>query len=70
MIIRNKTCFVFDVESFPNFFCVVVKNTESKNIKSFEISSRRNDLPDIVKLFLNRKIYWVGLKKIGNLKFY
>ena len=33
MIIRNKTCFVFDVESFPNFFCVVVKNTESKNIK-------------------------------------
>lgn len=56
MIIRNRICFVYDVEIFPNFFSVTVKNTESQNIKSYEISERRNDLPEIVTLFLHRKI--------------
>ena len=57
MIIRNKVCFVYDVEIFPNFFSVTVKNTESGNIKSYEISERRNELPDITKLFLHKGIH-------------
>lgn len=57
MIIRNKTCFVYDVETFPNFFSVTVKNTESGNHKFYEISDRKNQLPDIVTLFLHKGIY-------------
>jgi hypothetical protein len=57
VIIRNKTAFVYDVESFPNFFSVAVKNTESGNIRTYEISDRRNELPDICKLFLRKGIF-------------
>lgn len=64
MIIRNRICFVYDVEIFPNFFSVTVKNTESQNIKSYEISERRNDLPEIVTLFLHKKIQWVGFNSM------
>ena len=64
MIIRNKICFVYDVEIFPNFFSVTVKNTESGNLKSYEISERKNQLPDIVKLFLHKGIHWVGFNSM------
>lgn len=57
MLIRGKTCFVYDIESFPNFLSVTVKNTESHKAKAYEISDRRNDLPEIAKLFLNRNIH-------------
>lgn len=60
MIIRNKVCFPYDVEVFLNFMSVTVKNSETGNIRSYEISERRNDLPEIVKLFLHRGIYFVG----------
>lgn len=64
MIIRNKTCFVYDIEIFPNFFCVSVKNTESKNKKFYQISDWLNEMPDIAKLFLNKSIYWVGFNSL------
>ena len=64
MIIRNKVCFVYDVEIFPNFFSVTIKNTESDRIKSYEISERRNDMPDIAKLFLHKGIYFVGFNSM------
>ena len=64
MIIRNKTCFVYDVEVFPNFFSVTVKNTENKVVRSFEISERENDLPNIAGLFLHKGIYFVGFNSM------
>ena len=64
MIIRNKVCFPYDVELFPNFFSVTVKNSETGNIKSYEISERRNDLPEIVKLFLHKGIFFVGFNSM------
>ena len=64
MIIRNKTCFVYDVEIFPNFFSVTIKNTESGKVKSYEISERRNDMPDIAKLFLHKSVYFVGFNSM------
>lgn len=64
MIIRNKVCFVYDVEIFPNFFSVTIKNTESGKVKSYEISERRNDMPDIAKLFLHKGIYFVGFNSM------
>lgn len=60
MIIKGKTAFVYDVEVFPNFFSVTIKNTESKNIKTYVIWDGCNDMPQIVKLFLNKNIYFVG----------
>jgi len=38
MFIKGKTVFVYDIEVFPNLFTVTVKNTESKNLRSFQIS--------------------------------
>ena len=64
MILRNKVCFPYDVEVFPNFFSVTVKNSETKNHKSYQISEVSNDLGEIVKLFLNKKIYWVGFNSV------
>lgn len=60
MKIRDKTCFVYDIEVFSNFFSVTVKNTESGVLKAYEISERRNDMPEIAKLFLNKNIWWVS----------
>ena len=66
MLLKNKTVFVYDIEVFPNLFTCTIKNTESKAIRSYEISDRRNDLPLIVEVFLNRKIMFCGY----NNKFY
>lgn len=64
MLIRNRPCFVYDIETFPNFLSVTVKNTESGNIKTYEISDRRNDIADIVKLFLHKGIQFVGFNSM------
>lgn len=64
MLIRGKTCFVYDVEVFPNFFSVAIKNTESGNIKTYQLSEIKNELPQIAKVFLTKGIYWVGYNSI------
>lgn len=64
MILRNKICFVYDVEVFPNYFSVTVKNTESGNHRCYEIFWERNDMLEIAKLFLNKKIYFVSYNGI------
>ena len=56
MKIRGKTVFVYDVEVFPNFFSVTVKNTESGKHGFLQISEKRNDMPTIAKVFLNKNI--------------
>lgn len=56
MLIRGKPAFVYDIEVFPNFFSVTCKNTESGNYRCFEISEQQNDMPYIVKTFLNKNI--------------
>ena len=64
MIIKNKTCFVYDIEVFPNFFSVAIKNTESGNKRNFQICQWQNDLATIVELFLNKNIYWIGYNNL------
>lgn len=64
MIIRGKTAFVYDIEVFPNVFTCTVKNSESLQHKCYEISSRRNDLTEICKLFLNKRIIFVGYNNL------
>lgn len=55
MKIRNKTVLVYDIEVFQNIFHCAVKNTETNEIHLFEISSRKNQLEELVK-FLNSLI--------------
>lgn len=64
MIIRGKTAFVYDIEVFPNVFTCTVKNSESLQHKCYEISSRRNDLDEICKLFLNKRVIFVGYNSL------
>ena len=58
MVIKGKTVFVYDLEVFPNLFTCAVKNSESKNKKVYEISERKNELEELVKLFKNKCIFW------------
>jgi len=60
MKIKDLTAIVYDIEAFPNVFTVAAKNTESKNKICYEVSERKNDLPQIAKLFLHKKIIMVG----------
>lgn len=64
MIIRGKTVFVFDIEVFPNLFTIAIKNTESGAKRFYEISDRKNDLPQIVKLFLSKQVLYCGFNII------
>ena len=64
MIIRGKTVFVYDIEVFPNLFTLAIKNTESGTSRVYEISSRKNDLPQIVMLFLSKKAIYCGFNTI------
>lgn len=64
MLIKNKTVFVYDIECFPNLFTVAIKNTESGVAKCFELSSRKNDILEICKIFQNKKIIFCGYNVI------
>ena len=51
MIIHNLPVIVYDIEVFPNCFTCTTKNTETNEIKTFEISERKNNLTEIVRFF-------------------
>lgn len=61
MRIRNKKVLVYDIEIFPNIFHCAVKDTETGKVRLFEISSRKNQLQELVsffKQFKNIKRSW------------
>jgi len=64
MLIKNLPAFVYDIEVFVNYFSVTIKNTESGNHATYEISNRRNDMPKIARLFLWKDIYFVGYNSL------
>lgn len=51
MQIRGKTVFVYDIEVFQNIFHCSVLNTETKEVHKFEISSRKNQLSELILFF-------------------
>ena len=55
MIIRGQVVYVYDIEVFPNLFTCSCINSESKKSGTWEISQRKNDLPELIKGFLNKK---------------
>lgn len=64
MIIRGKVVFIYDIEVFPNLFILTAKNTESGARRVFEISDRRNDLPQIRALFKSKSVLYGGFNVI------
>ncbi len=51
MIVRNRPVVVYDIEVFPNCFHCTCKDTEGETLYRFEISSRRNQLEELVDFF-------------------
>ena len=41
--------YIYDVETFPNIFTCVIQNTQSKELRVFELSTRENDLTKFLK---------------------
>lgn len=64
MKIKNKTALVYDIEIFPNLFTCTMKNTESQNHRVFEISTRKNELGQMLSIFKNRKVLMVGYNNL------
>ena len=51
MWIRNDRACVYDVEIFPNVFHAVIYDTELKTRTCIEISERKNDIRNLIRLF-------------------
>lgn len=61
MIIQGNTVVVYDIEVFPNVFSCTCKNTETEELRVFEISERENQLENLVDFFRsNRDILFCG----------
>ena len=64
MIIKDLIVQVYDIEIFPNCFSLTIKNTETKEFKFFELSDRKNNLVDLVPLFLDKRYIFCGYNNI------
>lgn len=60
MLIKNKRVIIFDIEVFPNVFSCTCKDTETNEIKTFELSVRRNDIQAMVEYFTQKDILIAG----------
>ena len=59
-MIHDKTVIIYDIESFPNFFCCTCKNTETQKIRTFEISARQDDILELSNYFLKKEFLFCG----------
>ena len=41
--------YIYDLETFPNIFTCVMQNSQTKEVRVFELSSRKNDLDKFIK---------------------
>lgn len=64
MIIKGLIVQVYDIEIFPNCFSLTIKNTETKEFQFFELSDRKNNLVDLVPLFLDKRYIFCGYNNI------
>lgn len=55
MIIKNKTCYVFDIETLPNCFICTILNTESLETFVFEISERKCEHRELIRFLADRE---------------
>lgn len=64
MIIKGLIVQVYDIEIFPNCFNLTIKNTETKEFQFFELSNRKNNLINLVPLFLDKRYIFCGYNNI------
>lgn len=57
MVIENKQVIVYDIEVFPNVFHCCCKNSETGEMKLFEISERKNQIEDLIRYFTENKTF-------------
>ena len=60
MKIRNKPVVVYDIEIFSNVFHCTCKNTETNELKFFELSERKNQIEELVSYFLDKSLIFCG----------
>ena len=60
MLIHNKHVVVYDIEVFPNVFSCTCKDTETNELKVFELSHRKFDLENMVTYFLDKSLLFAG----------
>lgn len=60
MLIKNEAVVVYDIEIFPNCFHCCCKDTESQKLYKFEISTRKNQLTELVDFFVSKGIMFCG----------
>ena len=60
MKIRNKPVVVYDIEIFINAFHCTCKNTETNELKFFELSARKNQINELVSYFLDKSLIFCG----------
>lgn len=60
---NNKQNYIYDLETYSNFFCGVFQNHEGTKV--FEISSRRNDSKELLKFYTTQINYAIGFNNLG-----
>lgn len=60
MIIRNLKVITYDIEIFPNCFHCTCKDTETNELIFFEISTRKNQLTELVGFFTSKDVLFCG----------
>lgn len=58
---------IYDIESYPNFFCLCAKSVNSGKRYEFEISTRRNDINQLIEfinLLRNQDLHMVGFNNV------
>lgn len=64
MIIRNKKVCVYDIEVFPNVFHCTVIDTDTDILYKFEISSRKNQINELIEFFKQKDIILCGYNNL------
>lgn len=65
MVLNDKVCITFDVEVLVNCFTCTIYNTETHELRTFEVSERKNEISDLISFFTNPTgYYFVGYNNI------
>lgn len=64
MIIKDLVVYVYDIEIFPNCFHCTLVNTETEELKFYECSCRKNNLSEMIDLFLTKGLMFCGYNNI------
>lgn len=57
--------YVYDIEIFNNFFCVVFQNAETNNFIRFEVSSRKDERYELASFLNTLNLRLIGYNNLG-----